>query len=368
MSPPPLLPIATACLLLAAGCDADAPADAGMDAGFVFDAGLDAGFDAGPPGVDASFNRLDPGAPHALDDVLRLNHLQVEGTHNSYHLRPAEETIPDWDYSMAPLDVQLAEQGVRKVELDLHWDPATGRFRVYHLDLIDEQTTCETFLDCLVALRRFSDANPWHHPVFVQIEPKGSRQGRTVTELMASMEAEILAVLPEELLVTPNLVRGDATNLAEAIATEGWPTLGEVRGRFLFFLNCDRSWCVEYANEGAGLTDRLIFADAEPEDPWAAVRIINSPGPDVRAAVEAGFIVRTRAVSITEALSSDRATLQASLDAALESGAQIISADVPTARPDVPFHVEIPGGTPSRCNPITAPMECTSEAIEDPSR
>ena len=26
----------------------------------------------------------------------------------------------------------------------------------------------------------------------------------------------------------------------------------------------------------------------------------------------------------------------------------------------------LPGGTPSRCNPSTAPPECTGEAIEDP--
>lgn len=334
-----------------------------MDAALAWDAGVDAGFDAGPPGVDATFARLDAGPAHALDDVLRLNHLQAEGTHNSYHLRPTPETIADWDYDMAPLDVQLAEQGVRKVELDLHWDPTTGRFLVHHLDLVDARTTCATFLDCLVVLRRFSDAHPWHHPIFVQIEPKGGTDGRTVTEVMASMEEELLAVLPEELLVTPDLVRGDAASLAEAIATRGWPTLGAVRGRFLFFLNCDRAWCVEYGRAG-----RLVFADSEPGDPWAAVRILNTPGPDVRAAVEAGLIVRTRAVSITDALASDRATLEADLARALETGAQLISTDVPAPRPDVPFHVEVPGGTPSRCNPITAPPECTSEAIEDPAR
>jgi hypothetical protein len=31
-----------------------------------------------------------------------------------------------------------------------------------------------------------------------------------------------------------------------------------------------------------------------------------------------------------------------------------------------PYVVEIPGGTPARCNPITAPAECASEDIEDP--
>ena len=28
------------------------------------------------------------------------------------------------------------------------------------------------------------------------------------------------------------------------------------------------------------------------------------------------------------------------------------------------YSFAIPGGTPTRCNPVTAPPECTSEAIE----
>jgi len=82
-------------------------------------------------------------------------------------------------------------------------------------------------------------------------------------------------------------------------------------------------------------------------------------GHDTRDRIEA---------CIADALSSDAATLEADLRGALETGAQVISCDVPAPRPDVPFHVEMPGGTPSRCNPVTAPADCTPEAIEDPAR
>ena len=348
------------------GCDeTPPPIDAGADAGPRIDAGR---ADGGPPGIDASFDRPDADVRHPLDDVLRLNHLQAEGTHNSYHLRPVPDTIPDWDVDMAPLGVQLGEQGVRKVELDLHWDADLQRFRVFHVPLLDERTTCALFLDCLVELRRWSDAHPGHHPIFVMIEPKDSVAGALILERMSAMEAEIRAVFQDELLVTPDLVRGDAASLDEAVTTTGWPTLGEVRGRTMFFLNCAREWCVSYADVGAGLEGRLIFADSEPGDRWSAVRIMNTPGPDVRAAVEAGYFVRTRAVSIVDALSNDRPTLEADLAAALDTGAHVISGDVPAPRPDVPFFVEMPGGTPSRCNPITAPPECTSLSIEDPAR
>jgi hypothetical protein len=357
-------------VLLLVGCDeTPTPTDSGIDAGVDAGTRVDAGrADAGPPAVDASFDRLDGDVRHSLDDVLRLNHLQAEGTHNSYHLRPVPDTIPDWDVDMAPLEVQLDEQGVRKVELDLHWDRDLQRYRVFHVPLLDEETTCSLFLDCLVALRRWSDAHPGHHPIFVMIEPKDSVAGPLILERMSAMEAEIRAVFPEELLVTPDLVRGGAASLEEAVTTTGWPTLGEVRGRTMFFLNCAREWCVSYADVGAGLEGRLIFADSQPGDRWSAVRIMNTPGPDVRAAVEAGYFVRTRAMGIVSALSSDAATLEADLAIALDTGAHVISGDVPAPRSDVPVFMEMPGGTPSRCNPVTAPAECTSSAIEDPAR
>lgn len=359
--------LAALALAIALGCDApiDPGPDAGTDAGR--DGGTDAGpADAGPPRVDASFDRLEGDVRHPLDDVLRLNHLQAEGTHNSYHLRPAERTIDEWSYDHAPLGEQLAAQGVRKVELDVHWDPWAQRHRVYHLDSIDARSTCDLFLDCLVALRRFSDAHPGHHPIFVQIEPKGARHGLSFGALADALDAEIRAVFPPELLITPDLVRGEAATLAEALAANGWPTLGEVRGRALFFLDCGRDDCVEYA--GGGLEGRVAFVDSRPGDAFAAVRVMNTPSDDVRAAVAAGFLVRTRAISMPEALRADRATLQAELDAALASGAHMISTDVPVPRDDVALHVEMPGGTPSRCNPITAPAECAPEAIEDPAR
>jgi hypothetical protein len=56
-------------------------------------------------------------------------------------------------------------------------------------------------------------------------------------------------------------------------------------------------------------------------------------------------------------------------DAALASGAQFVSTDYPV--PDADFGtgylVEIPGGMPARCNPISAPADCTPLDIENPA-
>ena len=65
----------------------------------------------------------------ARTEGLRLHEIQVIGSHNSYHVRPAEpgfslakQAYPEaaaWDYSHAPLDVQL-DRGVRSFELDIN--------------------------------------------------------------------------------------------------------------------------------------------------------------------------------------------------------------------------------------------------------
>lgn len=306
---------------------------------------------------------------YAMDDVLRMNHLQCEGTHNSYHQLPNDNPLIDWNYEHAPLDVQLDEQGVRKFELDLHWNEAMGLHLVQHLQLIDPNSTCDTFTECLETIRGWSTAHAGHHPIFIQLEPKNYPSDPTepfVQDALAAMDAEILAVFGDA-VITPDEVRGTAATLDEAVTTVGWPTLGQSRGRVLFFYNCDRELCREYANNGVNLDGRVVFADSEPGDAWSAIRFHNGPtDPDIPIAVAAGYIVRTRAESLTTVLEGG----ESNLADALASGAQLISTDFPAPRtisPEVSYFVEIPGGTPSRCNPINAPAECTSLDIEDPA-
>ena len=142
---------------------------------------------------------------YSRDDELRINHLQVKGTHNSYHRRPAFSLVSEHNYEQAPLDVQLGEYGVRAVELDIH--PSSRGYEVYHLPVIDSRSTCALLVDCLAVLKSWSDSNPGHHPLFVWIEPK-DEFGRGVFD-MDALDAEILSVWPEGRLVTPALVKGD---------------------------------------------------------------------------------------------------------------------------------------------------------------
>ena len=90
------------------------------------------------PGPDA------PCARAADVDGLRLNQIQVVGSHNSYRRRtygplfahvqslaaccPEELDPENWDYDHLPLREQLDDYGMRALEIDLFNDPAGGRF------------------------------------------------------------------------------------------------------------------------------------------------------------------------------------------------------------------------------------------------
>jgi hypothetical protein len=309
-----------------------------------------------------------PASTYPLDDVLRINHLQVKGTHNSYHLKPQEQTIVPWNYSHVPLDEQFATQGVRAVELDVSYSAALGYLEVFHLGGgLDEQTTCRIFVDCLTTLELWSSAHPEHHPIFIQIEVKDALAGAELDSLLATIEAEILSVWSVERIVTPDLVKGQAASLKEALATTGWPTLGQVRGRALFFFDNGGTLAEQYTSGSRNLDGRVLFVPSSPLDPYAAVAKLNDPIPDSAAIAEAlaaGMIVRTRADADSVEPSAGDTSRR---DTALASGAQIVSTDYPVPVSTYAYSVEIPGGTPTRCNPVTAPASCTSLAIENPA-
>ena len=105
--------------------------------------------------------------PLPQDDVLRVNHAQVKGTHNSYHVEKAGNTVLDWHYTMPPLDRQLDQDGVRQLELDLHYVGKDQPIQVHHIGGLDEMTTCATFNECLRTIGIWSGAHPNHFPIYV---------------------------------------------------------------------------------------------------------------------------------------------------------------------------------------------------------
>ena len=76
-------------------------------------------------------------------DPLRINHIQMKGTHNSYHVEPLISPTREYMYTHQALDFQASHQGVRQFEIDVWWDVREG-LRVYH-NQYDSGTTCPTF-------------------------------------------------------------------------------------------------------------------------------------------------------------------------------------------------------------------------------
>ncbi len=290
---------------------------------------------------------------YPMDDVLRVNHVQSKATHNSYHVETAGNTQAEWHYTHAPLDVQLETQGVRGVEIDTRLVATSDRFEVVHIPLLDEGTTCRAFVECLGILKGWSDAHPGHVPLLVQIEPKDNPPEDDAETYFAKMEKEILSAWPRERILTPDDVQLKEPTLRGAVTTKGWPTLAETRGTILFYIDNHDVFRRLYTRGGKNVDGRLMFVDAPDDDPLAAVIIANDPADKARidALSHASFIVRTRA---------DEAGTTEVRQAALSTGAHLLSSDYP-------LELTIPDGTPSRCNPISAPAGCTSLAIEDPA-
>jgi hypothetical protein len=309
------------------------------------------------------------GFSYPLDDELRFNHLQALGTHNSYHLRTEGISRPEWDFDMAPLDVQAAAQGVRQFELDLNYIADEDRFEIYHVAVLDQNTTCLAFTDCLAALKGWSDANPAHQPIFTLLEVKDALDQVDPAAYLTALERDLGSVWPRDRLVTPDDVQRGYGSLAEGLAAEGWPTLGELRGHALFVLHADPDWRGVYTDGDTDTTGRLLFPDGHGDLALTdgAVDTINDPIVDIdaiTAALAAGHLVRTRT---DEDSDQARALDYTMATAAFDSGAQFVSTDYPSPRQDTGYVVQIPGGTPSRCDPVTAPPDCTSEDVENPA-
>jgi hypothetical protein len=297
------------------------------------------------------------------DDELRLNQLQCKGTHNSYHLLPDELASEEWDYEHAPLDVQLEEYGVRQVELDIHWHEEEGRFAVYHVPVLDDNSSCDDLVNCLQLIKTWSEENPAHQTLFVLIEPKDDLDLHTIEGHYGQLDSAILEVWPRELVVTPADVVGKYADMREALSEAGWPSLGETRGKALFHLLDSGHHRENYLGPDVTLQDRVMHVRGGPETPWGSfVEFGNAQGGEDQIATlaEASYIVRSTADSTDPA---DYDTNAARAAAALVAS-HVISTDFPAPTEDGSYYFNIPDGSPSRCHPATAPAWCTSADIE----
>jgi hypothetical protein len=307
-----------------------------------------------------------------LDDTLRTNQVQVLATHNSYHIQQDSPVAssPTTQYTHAPLDQQL-DRGVRGFELDVANAP-DGQFPVLHTPVVDNTSNCTPIARCLEEVRRWSTAHPGHVPIFILIEPKNDDIDFTIDPTLRRFDAagldQLDAVVRSSLgrqLITPDSVRGDAKTLRAVVTRGGWPTLAGTRGKILVALNTSGAIRDAFLQGHPSLQGRAMFVTAEERSPAAAVIKMDDPDEQrIRQLVKEGFIVRTRAdADLVEARNRDVTRR----DLALRSGAQIVSTDFEVPVPAIggDYVVQIPGGTPARCDPVNAPKRCRPSDVEN---
>ncbi|MCB9763488.1 MAG: hypothetical protein H6739_27220 [Alphaproteobacteria bacterium] len=304
---------------------------------------------------------------HRLDDVLTVADLQAVGTHNSFHVQTLGH--PEWQYTHRPLDEQLGEVGVRQFELDVWWSEDRDDYDVFHIALIDQGTTCETLADCACTMWSWSEQHPGHHPILTLLEV-GDVVPDTPEEALTrldTMEQDLLTCWPRDRLLTPDDVQRGHASLADAVAAEGWPTLGETRGTAMWVLHTGAEWRHLYTQGDTTTAGRLIFPDGggDTANPVAVFHAMNDPwDPRIPDVVGLGHLVRTRTDSGGE---QARANDTTQAEQALASGAHFVSTDFPEPHPETGYVVRIPDGQPSRCNPLRAVEGCQPTDIEDPA-
>ncbi len=345
---------------------------------------------------------------------LRLNQIQVIGSHNSYHQRAHDSLLKliaktsaqaaqDLDYTHRPLPEQFSRLGVRQIELDCLADPEGGRYaqplgiakvvgaglppvppadpegklrqpgiKVMHVPDIDFGTSALTLVDGLQQVRKWSGEHPRHVPIFILLELKEDSLGPNFTQVLpfderelANLEREILSVFPRREILTPDDVRGGAKTLPEALRQRGWPLLDAVRGRVMFGMDNEGTVRDRYLEGHAALEGRLLFVSVPATNPAAAWMKRNDPVRDfdeVQALVRSGFLVRTRADSGPEQARKNDARQR---DRALASGAQFVSTDYaePEARLS-PYCVKLDAGNVARSNPVNGPSHPNGRDLE----
>lgn len=305
-------------------------------------------------------------------EKFKLNEIQVIGSHNSYkigiekplfdYLLKNKPTLSSLEYEHIPLSEQL-NLGLRGLELDVFYDPKGGYYsdpqgleivrslgaepqpfdveqklqlpglKIFHVQEIDFRSHQLLFNDALMELKKWSQANDGHTPIIITINAKDSEIPLTrkplpfTAEALQSIDKEIRKVFDEESLITPDMVRGNFETLELAVLTNGWPSLKEVKNRFLFVLDEGKEKTNEYLSNFQNSKGAVLFVNKEEGNPNAAFRIINDPIKNfekIKNLVALGYMVRTRADGDTkEARKNDYSRFKK----AKASGAQLITTD-----------------------------------------
>jgi len=344
-----------------------------------------------------SFAPLFIGCKAEKNTDLRLNDIQIVGSHNSYKKAIDPELMQvlykedsnlaiTLEYEHLRITEQL-DLGMRNLEIDIFHDPKGGRYsnplglqviensspfdaqkmnmpgmKVFHVQDIDFRSHYYLFSEALVEIKDWSDNHPDHIPIIITMNLKDEVIDRPGFKsplpfslaALDSVDDEILSVMGWGKLIHPDLVKSSYPSLEEAILQIGWPLLNEVKGKLLFALDAGESMNSLYIDGYPSLAGRIMFINSKEGIPEAAFMILNNPFISfnkIQELVRKGYMVRTRSDANTfEARNNDYSRWFKSL----ESGAQVITTDyyVPSKLFDSEYAVGFGTDSIFRTNPV----------------
>jgi hypothetical protein len=346
-----------------------------------------------------------------LSGKLRMNQVQIIGSHNSYkqridtalfaQLMKRDSTrFKGLDYAHLPISQQL-DLGLRQLEIDVYADVNGGKyakpmglkltgasatvydsnhvmeskgFKVLHVQDLDFRSSCARLMDCLNELQSWSNNHPNHLPIFITFNTKMDtiplpgfvRPEAFTSEIFDLLDQEFVVGLGKDKIFAPDNLRGKFDDLPTAIQQKGWPTINKSKGKFVLILDEGLARRKTYLEGHPGLKNRMMFTtNAAPTESDAAIMVLNSSIENfnkIQEMVKLGFIVRTRADADTWTARKNDYT---SFEKAKASGAQIISTDyyIKSQTFSSAYEVHFEGNTYQRINPLISTIPAGKKSL-----
>lgn len=195
----------------------------------------------------------------------RYNEVQFKAAHNSIDREESLTAQLDWDPK------EPANGGCRGLELDIVQDPKlagpgdTWVFGVQHGGPYTPQTP--GLARCLREVRQWADAHPGHDVITIHIDLKEEATLGDDKVFAAQIDRVFAGELGKERILAPFQLERDAPTLLEGIKRHGWPSLKDLRGKFIIiFSGGDGDEPVARRRRAYFTTsrrDRLAFVDLD---------------------------------------------------------------------------------------------------------
>ena len=238
-----------------------------------------------------------------IDSRLKLNHLTIVGTHNSYH-----KSNLIYKYEHRLLDKQF-DYGIRQIELDIHL--MKNNLVIYHLQLFDDQTNCYCFKYCLVLIQKWLNDNPSHYPIYLFIEIKQMFYEDLITGLTGGVKcqhfdqikSELFDVFSLDQFIFPKEIQGNETSIRLSLKRQrqdelsndysyknyGWPPVSSSLGKLIpVFLDDVHQIAQNLYFKCSSLQNYFLICQTKINLPYSSIITISNINQNIRKLIEIG--------------------------------------------------------------------------------